>query len=182
MRSRETTVSGVHGDQRSVAGSLLVSAAHLIDPNFRRTVVLVIEHSPDGALGVVLNEPLDLDARGILPDWDDLLADPPFVFRGGPVQPEVALGIGRTADGPPVVVDLEEDVADIDAVRFFSGYSGWAPHQLDAELADNDWLVVPADPGDPFTDDPEALWRRVVARLDGDDVLLATLPMDPRLN
>lgn len=173
---------GVQEDPRSVAGSLLVSAAHLIDPNFRRTVVLVLEHSAEGALGVVLNEPLDLDARGILPEWDDRLVAPHVVFRGGPVSPEVALGIGRIGDGPPIVVDLEEDAEGVDAVRFFSGYSGWAPHQLDAELSDDDWHVVPAHPDDAFTDDPDGLWRRVVARMAGDDVLLSTLPMDPRLN
>lgn len=173
---------GVQEDPRSIAGSLLVSAAHLIDPNFRRTVVLVLEHTPEGALGVVLNEPLDFDARGILEEWDHLLAQPPVVFRGGPVAPEVAIGLGRTGDGPPLIVDLEDDIGEIDVVRLFSGYSGWAPHQLDAELADNDWHVVPAHPDDAFTDDPEGLWRGVVARMQGDDVLLSTLPMDPRLN
>ena len=159
-----------------------MSAAHLIDPNFRRTVVFVLEHSSEGALGVVLNEPLELDARGILPEWDDLLAVPQVVFRGGPVSPEVALGVGRTAGGLPTIVDLEAGTGGIDEVRFFSGYSGWAPQQLDAELADDDWHVVPAHPDDAFTSDPDGLWRRVVGRMGGDDVLLSTLPMDPRLN
>lgn len=169
-------------DHPSVAGSLLVSAAHLVDPNFRRTVVLVLEHSPEGALGVVLNEPIDLDAQGILPAWDDLLASPPVVFRGGPVQPEVAVAVGRSTDDSVGLVDLEEDPSGIRVVRLFSGYSGWAPHQLDAELADSDWHVAPLEPDDPFTSDPDGLWRRVVSRLRGDDLLLSTLPTDPRLN
>lgn len=169
-------------DRPPVAGSLLVAAAHLTDPNFRRTVVFVLEHGPEGALGLVLNEPTDVEARGILSTWDDVICDPPVVFRGGPVQPEVALALGRGADGGVEVVDLEEDVGAVSAVRLFSGYSGWGPHQLDAELADHDWLIVDAEPGDAFMAEPEELWRRVVSRLDGDDLLLATLPMDPRLN
>ena len=144
--------------------------------------MFVLEHGDDGALGVVLNEPLDLEATGILPEWDDRIARPQVVFRGGPVQPEVAVGVGAKDDGMPTLVDLEDDAGTVDVVRFFSGYSGWGPAQLDAELASNDWLVVPAEPGDAFTTDPDGLWRTVVERLDGDAVLLATLPMDPRLN
>lgn len=145
-------------------------------------MVLVLEHDEDGALGVVLNEPLEIEARGLLPGWDERIAGPAVVFRGGPVQPEVAIGVGATDDGPPLVVDLESDGPGITRMRLFSGYSGWGPSQLDGELASHDWLVVPAEPDDAFTGDPWALWREVVERLDGDGALLATLPMDPRLN
>ena len=82
----------------SLRGKLLVATPDLEDPNFFRTVVLVLEHNLEGALGVVLNRPSAADVSELLPDWAVVAADPPVVFLGGPVQPESAIGLGRRGD------------------------------------------------------------------------------------
>ena len=87
----------------SLTGRLLVATPMLGDPNFDRTVVLLIEHGPEGALGVVLNRPGTLDVVDALPEWGDLAAEPAVLFSGGPVQGNALVGLGEVADGsgPP---------------------------------------------------------------------------------
>ena len=182
----------------SLRGQLLVATPGLEDANFFRSVVLLLEHTPDGALGVVLNRPTSgttVDAT--LPAWASLAADPPLVFVGGPVQPEAAIGLGRRRDGAdpdgfaPLfddlgTVDLErapEDVEPrVDRLRVFAGYAGWAPRQLEAELDAGGWFVVRAEPADPWTEAPETMWRSVLRRQRGSERLFADFPLDARLN
>lgn len=175
----------------SLAGKLLLATPFLIDPNFYRTVVLMLEHDDEGALGVVLNRPLDVPVREYLEDWIELVADPPAVFSGGPVQPEVALAVGRgnRAVGIPgghglQLVDLEVGPASagVEVVRVFSGYAAWAPGQLEGELEEGAWWVTESEPGDAFTADAEQLWSAVLRRQPGELALFATLPDDPGLN
>lgn len=179
-------------------GRLLLAGPALEDPNFRRTVVFMIEHNEEGALGVVLNRPSPIDLVDALPQWVDLAAAPPAVFIGGPVEQGAVLGLGRlVAEAPPEgltpieagigVLDLEADpvllVGDVGGVRLFTGYAGWGPGQLESELALGGWLVVDAEPDDVTTTDPEALWRAVLARQpDPDLALLARFPDDPSVN
>lgn len=181
-------------------GKLLVATPELQDPNFARTVVLVLEHNADGALGVVLNRPSDTTLAESLPSWADLAAPPSVVFVGGPVQPEAAIGLARTAPGAdgadldgfaPLfgglgTIDLArapEDLAfPVETVRVFAGYSGWGPGQLDGELAAEGWYVCEAFPGDPWTAQPQDLWRAVLRRQPGPLRLVASFPDDPSLN
>lgn len=179
-------------------GRLLVAGPPLDDPNFRRTVVFMIEHTDEGALGVVLNRPSPIDLVDAIPQWLTLAADPPAVFIGGPVEQGAVLGLGRQAgtDAPdaltPIesgigVLDLEADpdvlVGDLAGVRLFTGYAGWGPGQLEGELALGGWFVVDAEPGDVTTDDPDRLWRTVLARQpDPDLALLSRYPDDPSVN
>jgi putative transcriptional regulator len=181
-------------------GKLLVATPELDDPNFSRTVVLVLEHTEEGALGVVLNRPTDSPLTETLPRWCDLAAPPGVVFVGGPVQPEAAIGLARrSADvaaaesiafaplfGDLGTVDLErmpEDVAPaIDLVRVFAGYAGWGPGQLDGELAASGWYVCDAAPDDLWTAQPGDLWRAVLRRQPGPLRLVAGFPDDPSLN
>ena len=178
-------------------GRLLVATPELQDPNFHRTVVLMLEHTTDGALGLVLNRPTDTTLVGTLPVWADLAAAPAVVFVGGPVQPEAAIGLARgTGDGEPDgfaplfdrlgTVDLERDPVDVapgvDAVRIYVGYAGWGPGQLDGELAANGWYVVDRGPDDVWSSRPSGLWRSVLARQAGALRLVAGFPDDPSMN
>jgi len=179
-------------------GRLLVAGPPLEDPNFRRTVVFMIEHNEEGALGVVLNRPSPIDLADAVPQWADLAANPPAVFIGGPVEQGAVLGLGRlVAEDPPEgltpvhagigVLDLEADpvrlVGDVGGVRLFTGYSGWGPGQLEDELAMGGWFVVDAEPDDVTTTEPDDLWRAVLRRQPDDDLArLALFPNDLSAN
>ncbi len=182
----------------SLRGRLLVATPDLADPNYFRTVVLMLEHSDEGALGVVLNRPArDTTVAEPLPAWAPLAVEPPVVFVGGPVQPEAAIGLARRAgsadpDGfAPLAddlgtVDLGRDPVDVappvDRLRVFAGYSGWGARQLDGELDAGGWFVVDADPSDLWTAEPETLWRAVLRRQSGKERLFAEFPLEPGLN
>jgi putative transcriptional regulator len=178
----------------SVAGRLLVASPSLLDPNFARTVVLMLEHDADGAVGIVLNRPTDADLLDHVPVWWDAAPLPKVVFVGGPVGEggAVALGRGEGAadmDGwTPVlglrVIDLSSEPPDdvsLD-VRIFAGYAGWGGGQLEEELATGAWVVVDARPDDVFSSQPDQLWGRVLRRSGGRYAMMATFPADPSLN
>ena len=166
-------------------GKLLVATPGLLDPNFFRTVVLVLEHGDEGAVGVVLNRPSDFDVVTTLPDWEPRAAAPPVVFVGGPVAEGTAICLGRVGGQDGItVVDASRDPDDLaaDEVRFFSGYAGWSAGQLEDEIDEGAWLVVDADPDDALDDEPELLWSRVLERQGGRLALLARYPDDPTAN
>jgi putative transcriptional regulator len=179
-------------------GRLLLAGPGLEDPNFRRTVVFMIEHSDEGALGVVLNRPSEIDLDEAIPQWADLAAEPSNVFIGGPVEQGAVLGLGHVvADEAPTgvtpinagigVLDLEADpvhlLGDVAAIRLFTGYAGWGPGQLDGEIALGGWIIVDAEPGDVTTTEPVDLWRAVLRRQpDHDLALLAMFPDDLSAN
>ena len=163
----------------STARQLLVSVPTLADPNFFRSVVFVIEHTDEGAVGLVLNQPTDALLTDALPDWADVAAPPAVAFVGGPVQQHDAViglaRVGRVEDsdawqpllGRVGTVDLARTPADVrgdlEAVRVFAGYSGWGPGQLDDELEREGWFVVDALPGDLLTPDPPRCGDRCCA-------------------
>jgi putative transcriptional regulator len=184
----------------STARRLLVSVPTLGDPNFFRSVVFVIEHTEDGALGLVLNQPTDSGVDEVLDAWAPYAAPPAVAFVGGPVQThEAVIGLARVRQvagsdawqpllGPVGTVDLARDPLDahpeLDAVRLFAGYSGWGPGQLDGELEVGGWFVVDALPDDLLTPDPDGLWRTVLRRQGGDVAVSANYPLGegPALN
>lgn len=180
----------------SFAGKLLVASPRLLDTNFSRTVVLVCLHDENGAFGLVLNRPLPVAVPDALPDWAGHTSDPAVIFGGGPVEPMVVngLGLSRTRPGgdwKPVtrgigLVDLArgpEAVADeVERLRLFVGYAGWAPNQLEAEVARDDWFVVDAHSSDPFTLAPQGLWRDVLRRQPDPLVMYSTFPTDVSAN
>jgi putative transcriptional regulator len=177
------------------AGRLLVATPLLGDPHFARTVVYLLEHDGGGTVGVVLNRPSHTPVGQVLPDWHDAVSGPAVVFGGGPVQPDGALclgeldsdttGIRQVVDGVSTI-DLDGDVAVIAAIarrlRVFAGHAGWSPGQLAAELAEGAWWVVPGSAADLFTEDPQAMWPRVLRRQPMPLRLLSTFPPDPSLN
>jgi putative transcriptional regulator len=185
------------------AGRLLVATPLLEDQNFRRTVVLVVEHEDvQGTLGVVLNRPSTIDVGQVLEQWTGVATEPSVVFRGGPVAPDTALALAmipgrdepvgwRALDGAPALARL--GLLDLDtpprllapaitSLRVYAGYAGWSPDQLQAEIDEGAWYVLAAEPADVFAAAPEQLWRQVLRRQDGDLAFLATYPDDPALN
>jgi putative transcriptional regulator len=180
----------------ALKGKLLVASPALSDPNFFRTVVLMLEHSDEGALGVVLNRPSELEVSEPLPAWADVAAQPPVVFVGGPVSPSSAICLGRAehsddADWEPVVgsvgaLDLNIGPAEVrprpEVVRVFAGYAGWGPHQIEAEILSGGWFVVDADPDDALSPSPGDLWSDVLRRQPGRLAMFAHYPLDPSTN
>jgi putative transcriptional regulator len=169
----------------SLKGKLLVATPELLDPNFFRTVVLVLEHTDEGAIGVVLNRPSDYDVDAALPDWEARAASPSVVFVGGPVSESTAICLGRIGGSEDIsVVDASRDPEDLAAqkVRFFAGYAGWMEGQLELEIEEGAWLVVDASSDDALADDPELLWSRVLERQGGVTALLSRYPDDPTAN
>lgn len=185
-------------------GRLLVAAPTLADPNFARTVVLVLQHDGDGALGVVLNRPTTVAVAEILPVWGGRSSTPDVVFAGGPVATDSALGVVQlrpdgAGDGDPVgfrrmfgsapatgLLDLDTPVelvaSAIESMRIFAGYAGWGAGQLEGELADDGWIVLESEPGDLTRPHAQDLWAHVLRRQTGDLALLASHPLDPTLN
>jgi putative transcriptional regulator len=180
-----------------LAGRLLVATPRLADPNFARAVVLLLDHGAEGAFGVVLDRPLPVPVGGVLPGWQALVTEPGALFQGGPVGLDGAIGLATVAGagphrgidrlvGPFGLVDLDGDPAEltgeVTGLRVFAGHAGWGGGQLEAEIADHDWYVLPAEPGDAVSDDPAGLWRRVLRRQGGDLAIVSLWPLDARLN
>lgn len=185
------------GDMQSVAGSLLIASATLTDPNFARCVVLVVDSDANGSLGLVLNRPTETPVGEVLDSWQDMTSGPDVFFRGGPVELNAALALGSLRDGlPPAgwqpligslgLVDLDSSpdlfLGRLAALRVYAGYTGWAAEQLEGEIAEGSWHVVPAVETDLFTSTPERLWRDVLRRQPPPLSMLATLPEDANLN
>lgn len=184
-------------------GRLLVATPQLTDPNFRRSVVLIVEHEPEGGtLGVVLNRPTQVPVDQVLPPWSELVTGPSVVFQGGPVALDSALALAqvpgtdeplgwRALNGSPAVarvglVDLDvppEILApEVARLRVFAGYAGWGTGQLRSEIDEGAWYVLSAESGDVFAEEPDALWPAVLRRQGGELAFVATYPEDPSLN
>lgn len=181
-------------------GTLLVAAPSLVDSNFRRTVVYIIDHREEGTLGVVLNRPSDVPVHDVLPAWGPHVSSPQSLFVGGPVEQKTALCLAalRTGEdagnlkgvisvrGPVALVDLDADpdqlAPKVRGLRVFAGYAGWDVDQLAGEIERGDWIVVPALPNDVLASPDQDLWGRVLRRQGMPVALLATHPGDVRLN
>ena len=172
----------------SLRGKLLIAAPSQYD-YFRRTVVLVLEHGEDGAMGVVLNRPSETVVGDAVPALSGLAGEGELVRIGGPVAPEAVVALAEFPDPEEASTQVLEGVGVLDPeapneslgrLRVYAGYAGWAPGQLDAELEQGAWIVERAEPGDPFAD--EDIWPEVVRRKGGSYSLMARMPADPSLN
>ena len=192
-----------------IRGRLLVASPSLLDPNFARTVVAVLDHSAEGALGVVLNRPSDVPVLDILPTWHDLAAPPQLVHVGGPVSPSAAICLARTGAVAPAA-----GFAPLPAVGALAGSLGsmlrWgrSTSRRTRTSSRGTWTrcastpVMPAGRRDSWTQrwttrtgsscrprtddyfspDPAQLWSSVLRRQRGALALIATMPLDPRMN
>ena len=172
----------------TLRGQLLVAAPSLFD-YFRRAVVLVIEHTPEGAMGVVLGRETETRVAEAVPALADLPGADDVVYLGGPVSPEsvVALGdfeepgeAGKHVVGSLGTLDPDRPSPSLQRLRVYAGYAGWSAGQLDDELEEGAWIVEPAEEEDPFIEGD--IWSEALRRKGGEYSLLATMPGDPSAN
>jgi putative transcriptional regulator len=175
--------------EETLRGRLLVAAPSLLDPNFARSVVLIAEHGDGGAMGLVLNRPSETSVEQAVPELVPLSGDGERVFVGGPVSTDSVLALAEVEDPEDASELVLGDVGfvqdpDVSARRgrIFVGYAGWSAGQIEAELDEEAWIVVTAEPDDVFSDEPDGLWSAVLRRQGGPLALLATMPPDPSLN
>lgn len=179
----------------SLRGKLVIASPALLDPNFRRTVVLVTEHGDDGAMGVVLNRPSRVAVADAVPELAPVLGKDERVFAGGPVQSGAIVVLAEFSDPAAAAAIVVADVGFVSAgteverlgdavrrARAYAGYAGWGPGQLEAELEESSWIVEPPLPAELFAAEPEALWRAVLERKGGKYALVARMPANPSLN
>ncbi len=179
----------------SARGQLLIAGPTLLDPNFWRTIVLVVEHTEEGALGLVLNRPSETSVGAAVDELDELLDAEDPLFIGGPVQPSAVIVLAHFEDATDAALMAFDDVgvlgtsasieqlsAGVQQARAFVGHAGWGPGQLDAELERDDWILDPATLGDAFSADPRELWQTVLTRKGGSYALVARMPADPSSN
>ena len=161
-------------------GVYLVASRNLLDPNFTQTVILLIEYNSQGAVGLIINRETDVRLRKVLPEMEMLQRSKDTVFIGGPVGVDQLLILVR-ADSIPKdayrIMDelyvlsslevlehmLKQDGEDV-IFRAYAGYAGWAPGQLDSEVARGDWYVAAADLETVFSQEPESLWQQLIER------------------
>lgn len=185
-----------NGRMESLRGRLLVADPQLVEPNFRRTVVFMVAHTLDGALGLVLNRPSRVGVAEVAPELD-VLADPDdVVYAGGPVATGgliVMLEFAEPGEPGEMVfgdriglLSSESDLAEVAGAvrrsRVYAGHAGWGPGQLDAEVEAAGWFVLDAARGDFFSSRADELWSQVLRRQGGQLALVARMPIDVSVN
>jgi putative transcriptional regulator len=179
----------------SLRGKLLVASPALLDPNFARTVMLVAEHTEDGAMAVVLNRPSEAEVTEAAPELAGLVDPDEPIHVGGPVQPlavtilaefEVPDESSMLVFGRIGFLKVDDDMAPLEhaipRARVFAGYAGWGPGQLEEEMEREDWIVADPEAEDVLGPEPEELWSAVLERMGGRYTLIARMPLDPSVN
>jgi putative transcriptional regulator len=171
------------------AGALLLAQPVLDDPNFTRTVILLLAHDDaEGSMGLVINRPgsmLHSPERSPLVEWISTSVGPRVEFIGGPVEESSFICLAQDLGSLSNVTSMDMMSDDPNASsthRVFQGYSGWGPGQLSYELTENAWWVLASEPNDAFDNDPFTLWSRVLARQTTELRKLADYPADPTVN
>jgi len=171
-------------EKTDLTGKLLLASPFMNDSMFAGSVVLISAHSRDaGAIGFIINQPVSEVFSDTYTPWLSNASSPSEIFRGGPVEHDVVMGLGHTSNqftNSPglyqlknnlIVLDLEEtfidDVKALQHFRLFKGYSGWTPGQLEAEIHAEGWLIAEANATDPFTPRPDNLYEKVIRRQPG---------------
>jgi putative transcriptional regulator len=179
-----TAVFPLQRTSQSVAelatGRFLVASRHLFDPNFSETVVLLTEYTSEGAMGVVINRPTEIQLSEVLPEIKELQQRKDLVYIGGPGARTAMLLLVRSNRRPegahPVFDDIyvsgsrtvlkqmTKSAAATSTFRAYAGYAGWAPGQLDQEVARGDWYILPADAATIFEKASDSVWPELIRR------------------
>lgn len=176
-------------------GKFLVSAPHLTDI-FRRSVIYLVEHDKNGSVGFVLNRPMKYNIDDVIEDFPDFKSK---VFLGGPVQTELVNFIHKAPDkieGGYEIKDgiywggnfenlkvlVESHSLNPEDFRFFVGYAGWSPNQLEDELKESSWYIADANEDFIFSGEPEKLWQNILKTMGGEFITISTFPDDPSVN
>ena len=165
-------------------GMLLVASRDLGDPNFSETVILLIAYGANGTMGVILNRPSDVKLATVLPSIKSLRGRGEMIYLGGPVITNRVLLLIRSAKPPEDSLAVFDDIyassslsvlkhelarhGPTEVFRAYAGHAGWAPGQLEAEMARGDWYVTPADAAAVLTPKPRDLWSKLIQRVEGD--------------
>lgn len=183
------------GELRPESGRLLLAEPFMLDPNFKRSVVYLTECNDQGAVGFLLNQRSILSLKDII---EDIQTDFP-VYIGGPVENntlhylhrlgekidesrEVKEGIYWGGNFETVKVLLDKNYLSEEEIRFFIGYSGWSPGQLEEEMNENSWIVAESQPGFVFHGDEAALWAEAVKSMGKKYEHIVNFPEDPTMN
>jgi len=179
---------------QSLKGRLLISSGGLYDPNFRHTVVVIGEHGPEGAVGVVLNRPMELTVEEVVPTLADLVPPADPVYEGGPVATNQVVILADVPAAGFVDIPVLGSVGfltgeipgeirpAIHRARVFLGHAGWGPGQLEAELEADSWILEDPVENDLFTDSPHRLWHDILRRKGPPYDTMAKIPFDPSMN
>lgn len=178
-------------------GDLLISEPFLPDPNFERTVVLICEHNEEGTIGFVLNKPSILKFDEAVEEIENF---PETLYVGGPVQQDTLHFLHRSNDllegsihvtdkiywggnYEQLIAQIGNKVVDPGNFKFFLGYSGWSPGQLEEELKLKSWIVAGNTKAEHVFDiDPKVLWKQILNKMGGKFKIIANFPVDPRMN
>jgi len=179
-------------------GIFLVAAPSLRDPNFRQSVVLLCEHGPEGALGVVVNRPTAMSISEALPQVPILEGSGHVLYAGGPVQTNQVMLLYRGDQLPEnshhvfdgvclggdmgMVERILTAAGTTESFRAYLGYSGWGPGQLESEMKTGSWITLPADPALLFEKDPGLVWGEILRSLGDEYRPYADMPFDPSYN
>jgi putative transcriptional regulator len=171
---------GFDSKEELARGKFLVASRRLRDPNFKETVVLLIDYGQDGAMGLVINRPSKVKLSTVFPNIKELKARKDTIYVGGPVAVNQILLLVGTPQMPEesqeVITDvyissswkvlerLMKNAAKDERFRIFAGYAGWAPKQLDFERARGDWHVLKADAETVFDKNPSEIWQELILR------------------
>lgn len=162
--------------ETSAAGQFLVATPLVWGVPFDRAVVLVLEHDEGGAVGLVLNAATDIPVEDHLPSLAPFVSPPSTIHIGGPVETETAIVLTRSGTASFLrptelanigIIDPADLPKDVDAMRVFAGYAGWEAGQLDDELDEGAWWVIPPDRTVVFAQDMSGLWDASVVRAPG---------------
>ncbi len=177
-------------------GSLLLAEPFLVDTCFKRSVVLLTEHDKNGTIGFILNKPTDLKINNAVEDFPEFDA---LLYFGGPVDTETLFyvhtlgnkltGARKICEGVYWGGDYDQLKLMVDTkqvkpaqIRFYAGYSGWDPMQINDELEDQAWIVTKSTPGFTFYETPRRLWSAVLKSMGDEYAMMANFPEDPQLN
>ena len=185
----------------SLKGQFLVAGKQLRDPNFFRSVVLMVEHSDSGSMGLVVNRPSNVSVARALSGHYELPENDQLVYVGGPVEPsalfvlhsageceenhsDVVPGIfvGSSPEVFERVIARVVDDTDELMFRIFAGCAGWAPGQLEGELSGGDWHLLPAEASEILPRDPYSLWDALVERIQATNRTVPPSPGNPEWN
>jgi len=177
-------------------GKILLSEPFMLDANFKRSVILLCDHTPEGSFGFVLNRKLDICFSDALPEFSYLKVP---IYFGGPVEPDTLhylhllgdslAGSEEIADGvywggsfESLKILLSKEQIQSDQIRFFLGYSGWGASQIEEELQQNSWIVTNAQCSDIFNSHEDQLWSTILKDMGGDYKSIASYPENPNWN
>ncbi|MBN1599611.1 MAG: YqgE/AlgH family protein [Bacteroidales bacterium] len=182
--------------QEPQKGKVLVSEPFLLDNYFKRSIVLITEHNEEGTIGFVLNKPVDININDVIEDFPKIDAE---VALGGPVSTNTLHYIHTLGDIIPNSVPVLKNIwwggefaiverlissgnLDRAQIRFFLGYSGWSPNQLENELSENAWVVSDITPEEIMTPMNKHFWIKTLRRMGKKYEMWSNFPENPEMN